>query len=386
MMRIDDEYFDAINRAPKLAAATKTNYIQKLRYLKKFTDMKSIDRIINNPTKVNEKLLTIENKKTRLSYMSAVIAVFKHACLTETMKAPYGKWETYYRPLWNDITRERETNKPTKRQEKTRISWDEVLKMKDSFSPGETEHVFLSLYVQLMRRQRDFYDIRIYRDIQDGAPDIPNTEGYVYIPSDKNSIRVARINIVKSKNFKPGEFLNVELSDEVRESIEKSIANSPRSHLFMANLPERGKKVVNALTTYKSETSFRQWSNGVLSRLFKPAVTITSLRHAKATWIKSHINWSVARRNQEANLMGHSRIQSELYHYIDEENDDMIKDIIDEDTNGEIQMSTNDTKSTKLNVAYIIDESGNLKKVECLIMETLDVNDEDRRGLLSVLK
>jgi hypothetical protein len=76
----------------------------------------------------------------------------------------------------------------------------------------------------------------------------------------------------------------------------------------------------------------------------------------------------------------------EIYHYIDEENDDMIKDIIDEDTNGEIQMSTNDTKSTKLNVAYIIDESGNLKKVECLIMETLDVNDEDRRGLLSVLK
>jgi hypothetical protein len=367
----DQDYFDAIHRA-ELADRTKAKYIENLKRLKRLTNFESIERLLRNPTMVNEKLQqTIENKSSRVPYMTAVIAVFKHAYLRDKMSVAHTKWMAFYEPLSKEVTAARESNKPTQSQMESFVKWDDVIAKRDSLALGTTEQLFLDLYIHFTRRQRDFYNIHILRDTV-GSCD----EGYLYLPEDK-SIE-ARINIVEGKTLGPGEFFNEVVPPHLRESVEASLAKVPRTHLLMAGMPEEGKRDVIGLTRYTNEVAFLKWSNRLLSRLFHPKVTVNSLRHAKVNWIREHVNWSVARRNHEANLMGHLRSQSDLYVFIPEENDDRVTQT------GPI----GSIDETNIRTGVFIDDSGIVKRVRCVMIseKTIDISENDRNTLMNMLK
>jgi hypothetical protein len=383
MVLLDSDYVDAINRAD-LAERSKIEYIKNLERLKKMTGLESIERLICNPTKVCTKLLEITTKSSRYNYMTAVMSAIRYTYQMEVLKDIRAKWLTFIEPLKAEMNAERESNKPTPRQLKTYVPWKDIMAMKDSFQLGSTEHMYLSLYTWACRRQLDYYNLLVYTKFDDNNKKPSNSVGHVYIPVDKTI--PAYIHIVEGKTLGPGEFFHEELPIEVRLSIEASIINFPRSHLFMSGMNGRGR-----LKKYDHVKTYGTWANRLLQKLFDKAITVTTMRRSRATYNAQFVNRSMTQKKEEARLMAHSVHQSQLYHIIfDEDDTDMWHEPVIPFEVIEITETPNVDNaqidcSTPKTLLTIDPVTGQIRSIKCFIIEESNVTENDLINISNVL-
>jgi hypothetical protein len=307
---LDSEYVFAIKQVDYLADITKNNYIRNLQTIKKKTGINSIHEILLNPTMVMETLSKIENKKTRMSLMVSVMSTFKHSHQMESLKSARAQWITFCEPLSIEIETSRESRLPTRLKLEQRLIWEDVLRTRDSYQIGSTEHCFLSIICFITRRQSDFRSIKIYRDYQ-----VEPTEGHIYIPYDHRI--PGHIHITEGKRLCYGEYFHEILPSNVRESVQKSLELYPRSHLFMGKIPcdtMNSSSSTRSMDEYKTVDAYRSWSNSMLKRIFENEnVSMVALRNSKAVYNHQFPDWTDEKMTAEARLMAASKEMCELY-------------------------------------------------------------------------
>ena len=119
---------------------------------------KCLNYIIKHPEAFMEKLEEYVNKtegrldKTKLSihakdsYVSAIGAIFRHTPgMIQKEHVLYQKWIDLHKEVREPISQKYKTNKPTERQEKAYISFDELIKIRNKLKQGSYTRLIISL-------------------------------------------------------------------------------------------------------------------------------------------------------------------------------------------------------------------------------------------------
>lgn len=252
----------------------------------------AIYNIIINPEKYNKYLEKEENINTRYLYYNTIISLFKHSNNPENLQKYKTKWYELSISTKDKVREEEINHIITDKQKSAMISWENVLLKLKSLKKGSKDHLLLTTYVTLTRRQSDYASVKIINSDEE----IPENQNYINLnPKNKK----AYIYIITGKTIKhyDGKF-EEELSDKFISSLNSSLKREPRKYLFGD----------------KSSNTFQKWCNDQLKRIFENKdMSVNILRHSHAEYIDRKPNIKMAEREKEARLMGHSVNRQLLY-------------------------------------------------------------------------
>lgn len=251
--------FECITKAD-LSQVTKRTYLERLRYLIQETKT-DLYEILTHP---KEYLAWIEKHssslQTQKSYISAILAVFKH---TPEMKKKeqkyYYDWYQGFKNIHEQIDKQYKLNEPSHKQKEAYVSFDEIVKKRESLEKGSKERLLLSLYSYLPPLRSDFNEVYIYTE----KPDEFKYSNYITL-FDTPQLVLNEYKTVRKKDI-----FKKDLPKDLVEEIQVSLKEEPREWLFM----DRGNKpyLVN---------SYNRWANRTLKKLFDKALTISLIRHS----------------------------------------------------------------------------------------------------------
>jgi len=230
--------------------------------------------------------------KTNLhSYISAVLAVFKHSPQyvndIPEMFVYHRIWLGILSDNEKDILIRRWQNKPTQLQEARgghKLTLHNLVNKRDNNDIDIINRLLLAIYTIIPPVRADYYATHI---IKDG--EIPETDNYIIL---KN--KYAELVIRKYKTSrKHGEIRHPRLPDELYNLIVKSLEKYPRKYLFEKN----GKPY--------TPNGFCKWSSTTLEKLFNVEITLTMIRHIYISSLDLS-KMTVEEKKNIGKLMGHT--------------------------------------------------------------------------------
>ena len=230
--------------------------------------------------------------KTNLhSYISAVLAVFKHSPQyvndIPEMFVYHRIWLGILSDNEKDILIRRWQNKPTQLQEARgghKLTLQNLVNKRDNNDIDIINRLLLAIYTIIPPVRADYYATHI---IKDG--EIPETDNYIIL---KN--KYAELVIRKYKTSrKHGEIRHPRLPDELYNLILKSLEKYPRKYLFEKN----GKPY--------TPNGFCKWSSTTLEKLFNVEITLTMIRHIYISSLDLS-KMTVEEKKNIGKLMGHT--------------------------------------------------------------------------------
>jgi hypothetical protein len=254
-----------------------------LKLLETFLKQKDID----SPMEKNKAY-----SKTNLhSYISAVLAVFKHAPqYINDIPESYvflRIWLGILNDNEKDIIIRRWQNKPTELQEArggSKLTLQDLINVRDRYDIDIMEKLLLAMYTMIPPVRADYYSTQI---IKEG--DVPQTDNYIILKNGH-----AELVITKYKTSrKHGDIRHPVLPDELYQIIIKSLNIAPRTYLFEKN----GKPF--------TPNTFCKWSSSILQELFNVDLTLTIIRHIYITSLDLS-KMTVEDKNNLGKLMGHT--------------------------------------------------------------------------------
>ena len=236
--------------------------------------------------------------KTNLhSYISAVLAVFKHSPqYVNSLPDMF-----IYHRLWlgiladneKDIITRRCQNKPTLLQESKqghKFSLQDLINKRDEADIDIMSKLLLAFYTMIPPVRADYYATQI---IKNG--ETPQTDNYIIL-KDNNAELVIRKYKTSRKH---GEIRHPKLPNELYRILIESLAKHPRQYLFQ-----------NKQKPY-TPNGFCKWSTSMLSHLFNAELTVTLIRHIYISSLDLS-KMTVEEKKNIGRLMGHTiGIQSE---------------------------------------------------------------------------
>ena len=212
----------------------------------------------------------------------------------------YEKWVSGQKTLRTPIQDKYLTNKPTQRQESGYVSFEEVIKKRNSLENGSYERLLLTLYTDIPPSRSDFHDTKIYTTPVDEA-----TEGnYIVLLKTKATLILNNYKTAK----KHGQNVII-LPEETQKQLRISLKKNPRQHLFIST---RFQKPYSELKN--PEGSFNSWANKTLKSIFNEDFSLTMLRHIYISRRDLKLEeQSGTERNKIAKQMGHSVEQQGRY-------------------------------------------------------------------------
>lgn len=300
----NDYYISFIKGCDKLQDITKKDYI---RYLKKLLDyFKEYDLhyIVHHPDEMDPRLSEFfsilkgnkDNKgnrdniaiATRIKYIKAVMSLFRCNQTLYDDGVLYGKWNEIFLRLYTVVEKHYKSNTPNERQITGYVSFDELLRVRDTLPIGDQRRVLISMYTEIPPVRNDYWNLRIYNE----DPNDDNNN-YMIIRGDNNPIIVLQKYKTSKKYGKLVINLNDKLSKEIRDSLVKDL----RTYLFTTT---KGYK-------YKTSSEFGIWANGVLKELFGPGFNLTMFRYIYISRRDLCLEKkSIAEQEMIAKIMGHS--------------------------------------------------------------------------------
>lgn len=246
----------------KLSEITKKTYLERLKFLLQNTKADLYD-IISHPAKYIEWIKNHSaSLQTQKSYISAILAVFKHTPhLKDKEKMHYYQWYYEFKKIHNIIDNRYKQNEPSQKQKDAYVPFSEIVAKRDTLTKGSKDRLLLSLYTYLPPLRSDFNRVYIYTTPAEKYEE----DNYILLFENDNSYLVLNEYKTKKNNDKYEKKLPEDLIAEIRASLEKQ----PRNWLFI----DRSGEAYNS-------GSFTKWANRTLKILFKKALTISLIRHS----------------------------------------------------------------------------------------------------------
>lgn len=296
----DAFYFDAFDKA-EISEKTRESYAYSLKRIQKYIPDKTMSAILNTPEESYATLAqTIQNKSSLQTTVASVLAAFKHSDIKKDIPDLFRRWYSFFGPLAAEVEKKRESNIPTDKQEKSRVSWETVEEKLTTATKKERasrEFLVLCMYTMIPpRRQEDYYQVYIYQDPNDASPKETH-HAYIDLTVTPPILHV--------KDFKTASTMKAwtkEIPQRLLEEINTSLESNPRDYLLTQKNGD----------AYTTPNSFTQSTNRCLTKLLGDRVTVNSLRHAYATMLKDK-GLSVWEYKQEARDMGNRMIMNMTY-------------------------------------------------------------------------
>jgi len=311
MSKPDSYYIDFIRNTKFLKDVTKNIYFKKLAIIQKeICPGSSIENIINNPDIFKKNLEIYANKtKGRLGdslghhsrdmMVSALMSLFLYnQQLKEDKYEKYMELKKVQDEIRLPIVNKYNSNEPTKKQQESYVSFEEILKVRDSLKPGTMERLLLYMYSEIPPVRSDYYHTKIYREI---PPTFGTSAENHIVINKKNPFLV----LEKYKTAKTYGLLVIDLPQKLVNEIERSLVEYPRDYLFISPLGN----------PFDKQNTFNKWANRVLKKLFnKKNFTLSMLRHIYISRRDLKLEEkSGLEQEQIAKLMGHSIGQQRKY-------------------------------------------------------------------------
>lgn len=184
------------------------------------------------------------------------------------------------------------SNKPTNRQKKGYVSYEDILNKRNSLKTGSDEQLLLAIYTMIPPVRSDYDKVKIYYTQGDYRDNhiVLNNNPYIILENYKTAKRY--------------HILKIHIPNELETVIKESLKLKPREYLFVR---KNG-------TTYTSNT-FNKWANRTLKKLFdNKNISLTTLRHIYISRRDLKLEErSGLQRKEIAKIMGHSVEQQQKY-------------------------------------------------------------------------
>lgn len=260
---ISHDFLAGIMQA-ELSPVTKRVYLERVRYM--LSQLKvDIFTIIKNPQKyvswINE---TFDALATRKSYMSAILAIFRHnEGLKQQEQKHYDAWFQAFQEIHTQIDERYKKNEPSERQTQGYVPFEEIVAKRDQLEKGSYDRLLLSLYTYIPPLRADWNCVRVFFA---PAPAHIKDNNYMIIhEKDQTGKFVLKEFKTASSHHQYEKTLPTPLVAEIIANLERD----PRNYLFQdrTGAPYRA-------------SSFTKWVNRTLLRLFDKNLTISLIRHA----------------------------------------------------------------------------------------------------------
>jgi hypothetical protein len=251
--------------------------------LKNYLKQKDID----SPMEKNKSY-----SKTNLhSYISAILAVFKHAPdyvkdIPE-MFIYHKIWLSILSDNEKDILIRRWQNKPTQLQEAReghKLTLQDLTNKRDQDNIDILSKLLLAMYTYIPPVRADYYATQI---IKEG--EVPESDNYIILKNDEAELVIRKYKTSR----KHGEIRHPKLPDELYRIIKHSLEVYPRKYLF----EQKGKPFTS--------NGFCKWSSSTLERLFDVELTLTMIRHIYISSLDLS-KMTVEEKKNIGKLMGHT--------------------------------------------------------------------------------
>jgi hypothetical protein len=244
-----------------LSQVSKKIYLGRLKVLLQ-EQKKDIYTLITDPKTT---LQWLEEKypseQTRKSYISAILAVFRHnKGLKEQEEDAYKVWYAAFSDIHNAIEERYKRNEPTQKQKDVYVPFQDIVKARDELDKGSDERLLLSMYTYMPPLRCDFNKVRIYRATlpQDHEPN------YIHMHGDETKLVLHEFK-TQGKVNRYEKVLPEALVSELRDSLQ----HHPRTWLF---LDKNGNPF--------SAKTYTQWANRILAKVLKKKMTVSMIRHS----------------------------------------------------------------------------------------------------------
>lgn len=271
MNKPDEYYLNFIRNTKFLKSETKTTYLKKIEIIQKDIYKVKISTILKNPERFHEKVTKYcANTKGRLNdslsnhsvdmFFAVILALFNYNQeLKEDQFDLYNKWKKVNEKQRKTIDEKYKSNKPTERQAKAYVSYNDIVRIADGMKEGSQERLLLRIYTEIPPTRSDHYKTKIYSSD-------PNNE-------TENYIVLGTTNIVVLNDYKTAKRygrIDIDIPKKLVNEITKSLKKQPREYLFTSGRTNE---------PYDKKNSFNKWANRVLKKHFNDGFSLTMLRH-----------------------------------------------------------------------------------------------------------
>ena len=231
------------------------------------------------------------SKANMHSYISAVLAIFKHA---PKYVNDIPQMTTYHK-LWfeilsdneKDILARRGQNKPTLLQEAReghKLTLQNIINKREENSIDIMSKLLLAMYTLIPPVRADYYATHI---IKDG--EVPETDNYIVLKNNSAELVIRKYKTSR----KHGEIRHPILPNELYTIILESLTQYPRKYLF-----EKNNKPF-------TPNGFCKWTASILEKMFGVELTLTMLRHIYISSLDL-AKMTVEEKKNIGKLMGHT--------------------------------------------------------------------------------
>lgn len=257
------DFLQAISDAP-LSDVSRRVYLERWKVILQHFEV-DVFTILTQPKKYIQWIRsTYDSLATQKSYISAILAVFRHNQGLKTQrKAAYEQWYAAFKEIHEKIDEKYRKNEPSEKQMAGYVPYDEIVKKRDTLEKGTDERLLLAFYTYIPPLRCDFNAVRIYED--EKLPSSPE-KNYINLNTKQNK---AQMVLQEFKTAQKMDKYDKELPESLVEEIKESLFKNPRDYLFQ----DRDGKPYRA-------SSYNKWANRILFRLFDKHLTISLIRHS----------------------------------------------------------------------------------------------------------
>jgi integrase len=305
----DAWFLHYIMNNPALAERSKETYARRYTMMQRdVMPGKTFHYMLQHP---DETVTAIKNHKnmktgeelshcTKDQYVTALLSFFEHAPEYKFANHDlHQQWKKLHGEIRQPIDLRYKTGEPTERQKESFVTWEDVIKKRDSLEPGTQERLLLSMYSYIPPVRNDYAQTRIFKR----TPRDKNAAGNYVVFNASNPVVVLQ----EYKTCKRYNEIATPIPRLLYNEIKASLEKLPREYLFIS--PMTGEM-------YNNENTFSKWANGTLQNIFDRPVTLTTLRHSFLSQeeMQSKLREStVLERENVSRAMGHSVSMQEGY-------------------------------------------------------------------------
>lgn len=267
------EIFDSIRNTNLLSDATKELYMKRLStVLSEFRPIRTLYQQLLDPNGFRRSLdeynrrLSYDTKK-RLS--AATLAQFygimssiliHHEDVQEDNPELLSRWKDLRREVAKPVDEHYDSNEPNGKQERANMSWDDIVKVRDSLKPNSYEKLLVSMYTMISPVRSDLDLVELHNK-------------YPKNKDEGNHIVLGKINKMILNDYKTSKnyhTIEIDLPEELISVIKASLEAHPRHHLFVT---KQGK-------AYDKPNTWNAWANRKVKKIFdNKDFTLTMFRH-----------------------------------------------------------------------------------------------------------
>jgi integrase len=292
----DYNYISKISKA-EISLQSQKIYLERI---KKLTiELKEpLFWILKNPKDSIDFIFKLsESDNTRKSYISAILAVFKHNDgLKEAngFSSAYKIWLDRFKELDDAIEERYKLNKPSTKQQEGYVPYKDIVKKRDELENTDIDKLLLGFYTYIKPLRADFNAVYIYKKT---PTTINKNENYIDMSNKKLILQ-------EYKTQKDHNKLEIDLPNELIKLLLISLKEKPRDFLFTDKNGDA-----------YSANSYIKWANRRFLSLFKKALTITLIRHSYISSLDQN-KLTTKEKEEIALAMGHTKGMQELYRFV----------------------------------------------------------------------